>query len=729
MKSQALRAKAGVAIVLMAALLLVGTLVALFWFARKSISEEMRHRAESELQLKSMEIQKVMSAVEVAAGNLVWYAEQNLSQPDSIYLVARRLVSQNDNIVGCGIAFEADYYPQHGRWFEPYVTQGKDGRIETKEIGSETHNYLHADWFVKGMSASKGTWSEPYYDEAGARMMLCTYTLPVHDKTGRTVAVLGADVSLEWLSNAINAKSIYPSAYNIMISRSGQLMACPVESLVMQRTIQEVTRGMEDTTVRHINRQMMEGKSGESAVTDDQGKKNYIFYAPIKGDAGWSMAIVCPDREIYYGLRQMTFNLTLLVLLGLGLLTFIILRAARNFRRLQSVNAEKERIGSELRIASGIQMGMLPKTFPPFPDRDDVEVYGSLASAKEVGGDLYDFFIRDEKLFFCVGDVSGKGVPASLVMAVTRSLFRVVSGHEAALDRIVSSINDAMADMNEENMFVTFFIGVLDLPTGRLRYCNAGHPAPMLIGQGVGLLPVETNVPVGLMSGWKFTAQETVVLPGTTIFLYTDGLTEAEDEAHTQFGELRARNVARQALKEQHQEPADLIQRMTEEVKQFVGQAQQSDDLTMLAVQYTKEQLNARLMRTLTLTNDVSQISHLSAFTEDICKALHFSADTTMQMNLALEEAVSNVVNYAYPPGEKGEIQIVAEANDVRLKFVISDNGAPFDPTSREEADISLSVAERPIGGLGIHLVRQLMDSINYERTDGQNVLTLRKKL
>jgi len=729
LKARTLRAKSGLAIVALAALLLLLTIVSLYWFARKSIAEEVNLRAQAELQLKSREIENVMGAVEVAASNMVWAVEQRLAQPDSIFSIARQLVSQNATIVGSGIAFVADYYPQQGRWFEPYVKQLGDGSFVQRQIGSARHDYLQTEWFLKGLEAEKGAWSEPYYDEAGAGMMLCTYALPVHDASGRTVGVLGADVSLQWLSTTINAHPVSPSSYNVMISRSGQLMACPVESLVMRRTIQEVTHGMEDTTVRQVNRQMMEGMSGQSTIQDEKGRKNYVFYAPIKGDAGWSMAIVCPDREIYYGLRQMTFNLTLLMLLGLALLVFIIYRAARNFGRLQYAKTEKERIASELRIASGIQRGMLPKTFPPFPERDDVEVYGSLVSAKEVGGDLYDFFIRDEKLFFCIGDVSGKGVPASLMMAVTRSLFRVASAQESVPSRIVSVINDAMTDMNEENMFVTFFVGVLDLPTGRLHYCNAGHPAPLLIGQGVGVLPVETNVPIGLVSDWKYTPQSALVLPGTSIFLYTDGLTEAENHLHTQFGEQRMKQVAGQALADGKQDPTLLIQSMTQGVNRFVDGAQQSDDLTMLAVQYTKEHRDVRLQRTLLLTNDVGQIGRLSDFVSDICQSLQFTPAASMQMNLALEEAVANVVNYAYPSGTKGEIEVVAEANDVRLKFVITDQGIPFDPTTQKDVDTSLSLDERPVGGLGIHLVRQLMDSINYERIDGQNILTLRKKL
>jgi sigma-B regulation protein RsbU (phosphoserine phosphatase) len=699
-----------------------------YYYAKEGIRQEVEHRAESELKAKSLEIRNVMNVVEVAVENMAWAVELRLSQPDSMVAVTQKLLADNEYIVGSAVAFEPNYYKNKGRQFSPY-TYKHDGTTTSKQLGTDQYDYHSMEWYTAPMESGHGYWSEPYFDEGGGEMMMSTYSLPIHDAAGRCVAIFTADVSLDWLSEIINARHIYPSSYNLLLSRKGQIMACPEDSLVMRQSIRQATAGMADTTVEYINRQMMAGRSGQATVTDDKGSKNYVFYAQMDGDTGWSMAVVCADHEIYHSLRWMAVNVTILMLVGLILLAYIIWRAARNARHLQAVNAEKERIGSELHIASAIQMGMLPKIFPTYPDRDDVQLYGSLTPAKEVGGDLFDFFIRDEKLFFCIGDVSGKGVPASLVMAVTRSLFRSVSAHESMPDRIVSSMNESMADMNETNMFVTLFLGVLDLPTGRMRYCNAGHDAPLLIGDGVGTLPVESNIPVAVMSGWKFVSQEAQIFTGTTIFLFTDGLTEAENAGHAQFRMERVEETARQALAAQEQVPKQIIQWMGDAVHQFVGDAEQSDDLTMLAIQYIKQQRDIKLRKAIVLPNDTKEVPRLATFVDEVCEAVGFDATTTMQMNLAIEEAVVNVMEYAYPPGIRGDVSIEAQSNDVRLKFTITDSGSPFDPTVKADADTTLKAEDRPIGGLGIHLVRQLMDSINYERIDGQNILTLRKKL
>ena len=250
---------------------------------------------------------------------------------------------------------------------------------------------------------------------------------------------------------------------------------------------------------------------------------------------------------------------------------------------LKTTTAAKASMENELEIAHGIQMSMLPKTYPAFPNRTDIDIYGQVTPAKAVGGDLYDFFIRDEKLFFCIGDVSGKGVPASLVMAVTRSLFRNISTHVALPDRIVTALSEALCDNNETNMFVTLFVGVLDLKTGHLSYSNAGHDMPLLLTDNeVKILPCDSNVPAGVMPGWQFTCQQVDMKAGSTLFLYTDGLNEAEDINHNQFELKRVVETAKTA----DRCPEKLIMTMEKAVEQFVGEADQSDDLTMFAIQY-----------------------------------------------------------------------------------------------------------------------------------------------
>ena len=455
------------------------------------------------------------------------------------------------------------------------------------------------------------------------------------------------------------------------------------------------------------------------------------FSRAVRNAKGETVAVVGADvamqemsalaSKLYDNQRRTLLPIILLQILGLVILTFIIYRYVRSIRHLYKVNAEKERITGELDVARGIQEAMQPKVALPFSWRDDIDIHASQTPAWEVGGDFCDFSIRDEKLFFCIGDVSGKGVPAALVMAVARSTFRMLIVRESEPERIVTAMNDTMAQDNEEyNMFITMFVGVLDLPTGRMRYSNAGHKAPYVDGKP---LPVDPNLPVGVFANYSFSAQEAEIPSGSTIFLYTDGLTEAEDAKHNQYGIARMKEHLKADTARQ------LIEGMTASVKEFVGDTEQNDDITMLAIRYICPSSDARLHRSITLPCDINELSRLAEMVEEVCDEVGLPPSTTMQVNLALEEAVANVMYYAYPTGQHGDVTIEAEANAKRIKFVVSDGGLPFDPTTKEEIDINQPLEERAIGGLGIHLIRRYMDSISYERRDDRNILTLMKNI
>lgn len=730
---KSLQTKATLAVLLTSAILVEVTSVVQYMYARAGIRKEVQHRAEAELRIKNLEIAKVMTAVETAAHSTVWVLEKSLGNPDEVNAVMLGMMKSNPDIEGCGMGFIADYYSSKGYWYEPYIDRLPDGSVTTLQIGSEKHDYFKAAWYAKPAETGECYWSEPYFDEAGGKKLMITYSSPVRNDKGQVVAVFGVDVSLDWLGKVLNANNIYPSSYNLIISRTGQLMACPVESLVMRRNLQEITSGMKDTTVRGVNRKMLDGQSGQATVIDDDGEKNYVFFAPIKSEdsksnirrLGWSMAVVCSDSEIYGGLRHMAFNLLLLMFLGMGLLAYIMFRSIRSAHQLRRVNSAKERIDNELAVAQRIQQAMLPKTFSV---RDDLDVAAMLMPAREVGGDMYDYCLRDEKLFFCIGDVSGKGVPAAMIMAMAQSAFRMLAERESSPERIVSQMNNALAKDNDYSLFITLLVGVLDLPTGRLRYCNAGHKPPVLLSEKDGEIVAaeeksEGQLPIGAMADWKYSMQEVDISLGTTIFLYTDGLTEAENHEHEQFGRLRMKNTMTII------EPAKLVAGFDEAVRQFADGTEQSDDLTMLAIRYMHGHNEALFRQELTLLNDVKNVSRLSEFVEQACEKIGLGASETMQVNLAMEEAVVNVMNYAYPDGQKGNVNVVAEANENRLKFIITDNGMPFDPTTKAEVDTTLGVEERSIGGLGIHLIRHYMDSMNYERIDNKNILTLRKRL
>jgi sigma-B regulation protein RsbU (phosphoserine phosphatase) len=311
-----------------------------------------------------------------------------------------------------------------------------------------------------------------------------------------------------------------------------------------------------------------------------------------------------------------------------------------------------------------------------------------------------------------------------MVMAVVHSLFRMACSHENNPARVMQTVNETSCEGNESNMFVTMFVGVLDLPTGRLRYCNAGHDRPVIVGAEA--LPAKANLPVGVFADFVFEMQETVLTDGSTLFLYTDGLTEAKNRERQMFGVERVMDVLNGSA---DLKPAQLLEKMEREVHAFVEDAEQSDDLTMLAIHYTPKQFDSKLTETLVLKNDVHEVTRFSNFIKSVLEQLGIEKSLARKLRLAVEEAVVNVIDYAYPLGSEGDITIHVMSDGHSIRFKIIDAGVAFDPTAKEKADTTLSIDDRQIGGLGILLVRELMDTINYEREDGQNILTLIKNL
>lgn len=751
----------------------------LFFQAREAVRQEAVSRATQILDKTSLRVDSILNRVEVASNMTRWLVERHPDKADSMFVYSRGMLQNNPDFYNCSIAFEPYYFRDKGRYFSAYTKHVGDS-LRTMQGGSDHYQYFFVDWYLMPQLLEKPCWTEPYMDldvPTNSSEMVTSYCQSLKNKQGQVIGVINTSLSISWLSQTISAVKPYPNSYSIMIGRGGTYFVHPDTTKITRQTIFTQTLEQPDTALAALGYAMQRGEEGMKEMSLS-GEDCLVFYKPL-GQTGCSMAIVCPESDIFSGFDRLRHTIMAIITIGLLLMLYffirIITRELKPLRRLakeaetiasgqfdaelpdfqrvdeigqlshsfgnmqqslvkyieelKSTTTQKASIERDLKVASDIQMGMLPEKFPSRDDRDDVQLYASLTPAKQVGGDLFDFYFRDEKLFFCIGDVSGKGIPASLFMALTRSAFRTVSAHESMPGRIVTTMNKTIADMNKQFMFVTLFVGVLDLPTGRLHYCNAGHDAPLLVGAGVGRLPCISNVPVGFFPAWNYVPQEAQIFTGTTIFLFTDGLTEAMDADQNQFQMERVNDVASQALSNQQQEPRQLIARMTEAVHKFVGDAEQSDDLTMMAIQYIRQQRDIKMRRSLVLPNDTQEVPRLNAFVEEVCRDMGFDEDTVAKIKVAVEEAVVNVMKYAYPEGQSGDVTIEAASNDLRLKFTIIDSGKPFDPTVQTAVDTTLPAKEREIGGLGIHIIRQNMDSINYERMDNLNVLTLRKDI
>ena len=643
------RLTAWITITLLVVMLLITGVVS--FLVKRGMTVEAEKRYQEAVGRMNERIGRLLSNVEVGVVNNVHDIEETLHEPEGLKIVQEELLERNPDIYGCGVAFVADYYAHKGRLYEPYMKRGENGQMVFKEIGDDSHNYLNEDWFAKPLETGKPYWSQPYYDDAGAEAVVCSYLYPIKNSEGKKVGVIGVDLRLDVLSDMLeklddemddrhllwNGYQDIPDkyrTYSFIIGRDGTYITHRDSNRILKSNFYEDALKTLDKGDDDIVTNQKQGKSGHKQMVFE-GVECVAYYAPLRS-TGWSMVIMVPSKSLYGPgnlLVAILALLTLLTLVGIYLLyhrgiaqmtqplshfAFSATEIAKgnfnvplpaiktedeigmlhdSFEHMQQslrqyvedlkvTTASKAAIEHELQLASGIQMSMLPKNFPPFPERQDIDVYGLLIPAKAVGGDLFDFYIRDEKLFFCIGDVAGKGVPAALLMTVTKNLFRAVSSEVTMPGQIITKMNTFMSENNDNAMFVTMFIGVLDLPTGVLYYCNAGHESPILIHQELKRLTVKPNFPVGLMPELVYEEEKVEIAPQTTLFLYTDGLTEAVNSQQEQFGKPGMEATLQQAFTGGLSDPQSLVNSLREAVKTFVGDADQSDDLTLLAISY-----------------------------------------------------------------------------------------------------------------------------------------------
>ncbi len=407
----------------------------------------------------------------------------------------------------------------------------------------------------------------------------------------------------------------------------------------------------------------------------------------------------------------------------------------RNMDELQAaytvINQQKERMEQELNVGRDIQLSMVPDTFPAFPDRDEFEIHGLLKPAREIGGDFYDyFFLERDKLCICVGDVSGKGVPAALFMAVTKTMIKSTAADDQSTASIMTRVNDEISLDNPNCMFITLFLGILDIGTGELRYTNAGHPYPLLKRESgaVDVLKKLHGPVVGAMDGMAYGEDSAFLHNGDLLLVFTDGITEAMDVDDTLFGDQRLKVL----LGEFDETDAGAIVGGTlEAVEAFAGEGEQADDITVLALRLCTAPRAEREHIRITITNQLSEIDRVNDSFNEFAERCDIPMNLSLRINMVFDELLTNIISYAYGEGneEARTIEIELACAESRLAISIIDDGVPFNPFTREDPDISLSLEEREVGGLGIHLVKNAVDKELYQRRHNRNIVTLIKYL
>ncbi len=536
-----------------------------------------------------------------------------------------------------------------------------------------------------------------------------------------------------------------------------------------------------DTQIRtdSLPERIIRGEVGfaNAGTTLEKKGADLIYYAPV-GTTGWSLIVAFSTDELVSGLINFLKKLATVILgsmiAALLITIFVVKRFTKPIRKLadaarqighgdfhatlpvirskneigqlaksfalmqdelqnyiknlQETTSAKEKIESELKVAHEIQVGMLPTHFPL---RRDCDLFAILEPAKAVGGDLYDFFVMDnDHLYFAVGDVSGKGVPASLFMAITRTLLRAKAISGVPLETVFQSINEELCKDNPNMMFVTFQGAILDLKTGDVEICNAGHNLPILFRKAgtANKICCKSNIPLGINDQVIYHSEKYKLEQGDMLVLYTDGITEAiniNDELYKEDKFLKSiTTILNLTAKE-------TATRLIMDVKSFSGEAEQSDDITLLVVKYNGQFPSSREKKDffeLKIKNQISEIEKIAETVNTLEEMWSLTHKMTMEINLALEELVTNIIFYAFSDKSEHEINFTFSRDSISIQIKVTDDGKAFNLVEKViTSDLNTPLEERKIGGLGIHFVKTMMNNVEYNRSGDKNIVLLTK--
>jgi sigma-B regulation protein RsbU (phosphoserine phosphatase) len=755
-----------------------------YFYSRQIIGNRIETSANLQVRNFVGTIDGLVRRVEKVPNTLSMILSSEDFKDDRLITMLDTVLEKNHEIYGIAIAYEPYAYDKKEYYHSPYVYREKTG-LKTIYLGNENYTYPVSDWYQIPIKLDKGYWSEPYIDEGGGGILMATYSIPFyHVVDGKRVArgTVTADISLEGLVKFINNTYISKTGYCFVISRTGTIVCHPNKSLIMHESLFSLADERNYKEMRIMGQDMINGMQGKATFSYKNvqtGKLSWIYYAPIK-TSGWSVGVLYPIDELFSDIDRLSkFIVSVIVFSGILLLIIIILVsqsttkpltslasatkliAEGNFNvniepldrkdevgelnnsfismqtslqyhieNLKKTTADMEKIESEMRIAHDIQMSIIPKLFPPFPDRNEIDLYANLTPVKAVGGDLYDYFFADDRhLVFAIGDVSGKGVPASLLMAMTRTLLRAKYTRSMKPNEIVRIVNEDLCKDNLQKMFVTFFIGILDVYSGEFEYCNAGHNPPYLLRNGgIQQLEVFHGYPIGIQSS-PYRSASLMLEPGDTLSMYTDGITDAENKNSELFEESHLEQVL---LKNESLNAEGLTKAIISAVESFAEGMEQFDDMTLLTLRYLggngilggKDEL---FKYTILVKKDIQEIGKLSKELDSLFLTWKISQEVIDDFLLAIDELISNIIFYAFNDENEHIITLRVNYNGKVINAQLEDNGIEFDPLDSEDPVIPTGIHGIKPGGMGIFICKKILHDITYQRIDGKNILTFKK--
>ena len=697
------------------------------------------------------------------------------------------------NVYGSTIAVEVDKEANksdaRAQPFAPYYFRRGD-TVAYSDLALDSYGYQELPWYRRAADAKQPVWSAPYFDAGGGEIWMVTYSVPFFRKlpnTQRALAgVITADLDLNWVRKAAIGATLGPVGMGWLSSPpDGESFVAPIGATTDR--IAAFDTAMNQPAIRSAGETMLANRITFSLLPKAISTKPVYLAVRHLETLEWRLMLVIPQAELLSEARVLLNRQLWLGVIGLVLLIAAITAVATGIARpihtlAESVGrasqgdsldfrlpetprsdeigvltdalrrmrdslqehirlraeslAEQARLEHELQIAASIQQSMLPTSASAAALPAAVEVAAALLPAKQVGGDLYDYFIvrdgtvLDGNLLFAVGDVSDKGIPAALFMARLSALLRVLGTNGELPNRLLTAINAKLAEGNDACMFVTLGCGVLNMESGQLRYASAGHESPLLreLEGTVRPLATENGAAIGIETSVEYQLFDGYIAPGDTLVLFTDGITEAEDESGKLWGTERLIALLSTSRDDR---PATLVKQIVDAVSAHASTFHVTDDLTVMAARFNPPRVTTR--RNADGAHWLVEVDPTSAGVQQtqqrlrgILAARSIGQEQIHDIELIVEELLTNVVRVADAEDKSIRLTLDCALTSSRILLTVRDNGTEFNPLAKYRPDLDADIADRDVGGLGIHLIKQLADDCSYARLDGWNVFEAR---
>jgi len=722
-------------------------------------------------------IQDIKSRIVSTEDNL-----KSLSLIGSLYYKTDRSNELTDRV----ITRIFENYPQTlggGIWFKPYILdkskkyvcfyafRDKNNKIVIdRNFESETYDYPNQEWYKQIISQVTPerniVWSKPYYENQGSYTTMITAGTGIY-VDGELVGIVTVDWELDSVIDEVSKMKPLEKTFSMYkkgneIKNSFALFGNVKDDYVIATNDPYLDNdAVSGHSLKEIPWYTNANHLYNTTYITYHNKKYIPFVNELKNGM---VVIVCLPKSGMFRIVDKFYIILILAMLGIALLIPALLYYSLNHyiinpidkltefahkigkgediqikiekpeefaqlastfdkmtKDIKSITQERAKLNSELSIAKSIQASSLPNVFPPFPERKEFDIYASMEPAKEVGGDFYDFFFIDEtKFMFLIADVSGKGVPAALFMMTVKTLINNVSQMNYSPKRLIEIINNKICQTNKQGLFVTVLMGITDVNTGETSIINCGHNLPLIKRQNGGYeyLQLESNIALGVFENSEFEIYETTLNPGDLIYTYTDGVTEAINDNNEVFGEERLCDCLNNI---NNTIPSEIAQNVKNSIKEYTNSNIQSDDITMLIYKYNGLSDNIKTFKQTAIQENYNQFYN---WLHSTCKEWNINEELTNKLDMCAEEIFANVSFYAYPP-KTGDIESILTLKEDCIIFEFKDEGLEYNPLEKPDPDIDLPPEERPIGGLGIYMVKQMADSIFYKREKNQNILTM----